>query len=156
MLVAKKDYAYYPEEIDFYRQPNSKRKRKAKVTKKNHARNKLVIISIAMFYLILALFILYRYANITKIRNEITELERYKIQLEQEKEILMAELEGIKSSSRIEENAIFLLGMDYPTQDQIVYVDFENEDFMDEKEDKGKLSLIGEFKNIVNLVLNIF
>src|SRR5690554_12334 len=105
---------------------------------------------IAMVGLILALFILYRYANITKIRLEITELEKQKIELEKEKENLVGELEAIKSSSKIEEDAIIKLGMDYPTEDQVVYVDIDELVFADELEGMKEFFIVKQFKNIVN------
>jgi len=49
-----------------------------------------------------------------------------KIQLQKEKEDLMAELEAIKSLTRIEEEALVKLGMDYPTEDQVVYISVDD------------------------------
>ena len=160
MLVAEKEYGHYEygqyhvEERQKKNRLNN-RNRRIKAKKRNKAANRLAIISLAMVCLFLALFILYRYANITKIRTEITELEKQRIQLEKDKEFLVAELEGIKSSSRIEEKAMIILGMDYPTEEQVVYVNLE-EDLAEEQELKEELSLFGQFKNIVNLVLNLF
>jgi len=57
---------------------------------------------------------------------EITEMQQQKIQLQKEKEDLMAELEAIKSLTRIEEEALVKLGMDYPTEDQVVYISVDD------------------------------
>ncbi|HSH35007.1 cell division protein FtsL [Schnuerera sp.] len=154
MLVAKKDLNYYyPEKNDI---ETTKTRRVVKKKKKSRALYRLIVMGIAMVGLILALFILYRYANITKIRLEITELEKQKIELEKEKENLVGELEAIKSSSKIEEDAIIKLGMDYPTEDQVVYVDIDELVFADELEGMKEFFIVKQFKNIVNLVLSLF
>ncbi len=153
MLVAKKEYNYSPEKVNTEK---SKRKKVVKVKKKNKAIHKLAMMGIAMIGLILSLFILYRYANITKMRLEITELEKQRIELIKEKENLVAELETIKSSSKIEEDAIVMLGMNYPAEDQIVYVDIDELELPDKSDEKERISIVGQFKNIFNLVLSLF
>lgn len=154
MLVANKELEYYyPEKIDIEKNKNRtviKRKKKTK------AIYKLFIMGIAMIGLILSLFILYRYTNITNIRLEITELEKQKIELEKEKEILIAELEAVKSSSKVEEDAIIKLGMEYPSEDQIVYVNLDELDVADNFNAKKEFSIVKQLKNIVNLVLSLF
>ena len=113
---------------------------------------------ISVIGLALSLFILFRYANITKMKLEITEIQQQKIQLEKEKEDLLAELESIKSVTRIEEEALVKLGMDYPTEDQIVYVSVDDIPLNDEVENGSveEFGLLGQLKNIVNLVLGLF
>jgi len=154
LLVANKELEYYyPEKIDIEKNKNRtviKRKKKTK------AIYKLFIMGIAMIGLILSLFILYRYTNITNIRLEITELEKQKIELEKEKEILIAELEAVKSSSKVEEDAIIKLGMEYPSEDQIVYVNLDELDVADNFNAKKEFSIVKQLKNIVNLVLSLF
>jgi len=110
---------------------------------------KLFFLGVSLIGLALSLFILYRYANITKMKLEITEMQQQKIQLQKEKEDLMAELEAIKSLTRIEEEALVKLGMDYPTEDLPLN---------DEKvsESIEKYDLLGQLKNIVNLVLGLY
>ena len=153
MLVAKRelDY-YYPEQIDVEERPKRVKKRK----KKSKASSKLIIIGIAIIGLILSLYILYGYANLTKTRLEITELEKQKYELEREKEDLIAELEGIKSSSKIEEDAIVKLGMDYPREEQIVYMEVNEDIFHNELDKTAEFALTKQLKNIVNLVSSLF
>ena len=156
MLVTKKelDY-YYPDQVDVeYERP--KRSKRTHKKKKSKVSYKLFAIGLAMIGLILSLFILYRYANITKVRQEITELERQKFELEREKEDLITELESIKSSSKIEEEAMIKLGMSYPTEDQIVYINVGDMVMEEEINTKKEFVLVKQLKSIVNLVLGLF
>ena len=86
----------------------------------------------------------------------ITELEKKRIGLEREREDLIAELEGIKSSSKIEEEAVTKLGMDYPVEDQVVYLDVK--DLYAENRNVGtdEIVIIKQLKNIASLVLSLF
>lgn len=153
MLVAKKELDYYTEQIESEEKKVNKKHNK----NKNYiAAYRLMLLGAAIIGLLLSLFILFRYADITKIRLEITELENQKIQLQKEKDNLIAELEAIKSSKKIEEDAMSKLGMSYPTEEQIVYVDVDELSIKDEIEQNKEFSLIGELKNIMNLVLGLF
>ncbi len=164
MLVAKKEFEYQELEYyneDLYQQRNKKIKKHVKATQKNKNYKvlyKLFFLGVSLIGLALSLFILYRYANITKMKLEITEMQQQKIQLQKEKEDLMAELEAIKSLTRIEEEALVKLGMDYPTEDQVVYISVDDLPLNDEKvsESIEKYDLLGQLKNIVNLVLGLY
>ncbi|MBU5438181.1 cell division protein FtsL [Tissierella sp. MSJ-40] len=155
VLVAKSELSYYPEEILEVSEKKTKslKNRKVAKKKKNNSNIKLSFIGIATMFLILSLSILFRYANITKVRSEITQLEREKIELEKTKQDLIAELEGIKSSSRIEEDAIYKLGMDYPSEEQIVYLTI-NEVSTDI--DGDKVTIVKQLKNIISMVSSLF
>ena len=153
MLVTKKELYYdYPDQIEReIEYEKSKRVYKREKTKVSY---KLSIMGLSILGLILALFVLYGYANITNIRQKITSLEAHKIELEKEKEYLIVELESIKTSSRIEEDAMIKLGMVYPTKEQVVYVDVKDMNQLDDA--KNEFSLAGYFKNVANLVLGLF
>ena len=157
MLVTKKELDYYDyngNQADVeYEKPKKTYKKKKKKSKVSY---KLFIVELAIIGLILSLFILFRYANITKVRQEITDLERQKTELAKEKEYLTTELESIKSSSKIEEDEMIKLGMDYPTQDQIVYLNVEDMDTGEETNTKKEFVLIKQLKGAVNLVLGLF
>ena len=155
MLVTKKELYYdYPNQVDIeYEKPQRVYRKKRNNSKASY---KLFAIGLAIIGLILSLFILYGYANITKVRQEITELERQKIELAKEKEYLMTELESIKSSSKIEEDARIKLGMDYPTEDQIVYINVGDMDMEEEANTENGFVLVKQLKGIVNLVLGLF
>lgn len=153
MLVAKQDLDYYNEQVETKVVKNN-RKRKKK--KQSNALYKLMLMGIVIIGLILSLFVLYRYAYITKVRLEITRLNEQKIELQKEKENLLADLESIKSSTKIEEDATLKLGMDYPSEDQIVYVDITEPVLVDEVQQAKEYNIIGQLKNVVNLVLGFF
>ena len=164
MLVAKKEFEYQGLEYscdDVYqprKKESTKREKAVHINKNYKVLYKMFILGISVIGLALSLFILFRYANITKMKLEITEIQQQKIQLEKEKEDLLAELESIKSVTRIEEEALVKLGMDYPTEDQIVYVSLDDIPLNDEVENGSvkEFGLLGQLKNIVNLVLGLF
>jgi len=152
LLVAKRELEhYYPEQMDVeIERPRRLKKKK----KKSYAAAKLAVIGMAMLAMIISLYILYRYANITKLRLEITELEKQRIELEREKQDLIAQLEGIKSISRVEEEAMIKLGLDYPKEEQIVYVEVEE---IEIAEVEDGVNTIGErLKSVMNLFLSLF
>lgn len=129
LLVAKAELNYYPEQIyeEEYKETN-KNKYKKVIKKKNKsiALVKLVCLFIAIIILSTSLFILFRYATITKIRMEVTELERQKVELEKNKLNLLADLDGVKSTLNVSEDAIYKLGMSYPKEGQIIYLSLED------------------------------
>lgn len=163
MLVAKKELEYFEQEHhkNNYRQPKKKRNNKSNKRPQNNKNYKVLykvlFLVVSFIGLALSLFILYRYANITKMKLEITEIQQQKIQLEKEKEDLLAELEAIKSLTRIEEEAVIKLGMDHPTEEQIVYVSVDEFPLNSESNNNSyeEYGLLGQLKNIVNLVLGL-
>ena len=105
-----------------------------------------------MVILGIALSILFRYANITAVRQEITNLERQKVELEKVKLDLVADLEGIKSSVKIAEDAVTKLGMNYPTEGQIVYVSIND----NKVEHVEKNSIGKQIRKVFSMVTNLF
>ncbi|MDR7870088.1 MAG: hypothetical protein RIN55_04460 [Tissierellaceae bacterium] len=126
MLVAKAELNYYPEQFNEQEYEKvRKNKKNIKDSKKNNKYKvliKLACIFIAIMILSTSLFILFRYARITNIRMEVTELERHKIELEKSKLNLLADIERVKSSSNISEDAMYKLGMSYPKEGQVIYL----------------------------------
>lgn len=158
MIVAKKelDY-YYSDHIEpIERKPKESNQNKKRKKKKTKAKLKLSIIGMATIGLIVSLFILYRYANITRIRTEITTLEKQKMELVREEEDLLSELETIRSSLKVENDAIIKLGMDYPTEDQLVRVSVKDITLDNNVSDVDESILVKQFKNVVNLVSSLF
>ncbi len=152
MLVAK-ELSYYPTEVlEVKEKPKKNTKVIKEKKKKNNSFAKLIIMIIPMVFLGIALSILFRYANITEVRQEITKLERQKIELEKTKLDLVAELEGIKSSAKIAEDAITKLGMNYPTEGQIVYLSV-NENNVEHVE---KSSIGKQIRKVFSMVTNFF
>lgn len=146
-----REFSYYPEETF---EVQEKQRKKVVRKKKNNSVLKLFLLTIPFIILSISLLILSGYAKITTIRQELTELEREKVELEKTKMNLIADLEGIKSSCKIEEDAITKLGMDYPNEDQIVYITVNvNEDPIEQEE---KLTLGGRLGKILGIVSNLF
>ncbi len=81
----------------------------------------LFILSIIGIFVV-GLFILRGYANITTVRAEISRQEAVIDDLEKRMTDLSVQIETIKSSSQIEEDALFKLGLVYPEDEQKVYV----------------------------------
>jgi len=151
LLVARKEECY-----DYSRKKNRvKRKKIVKNKSKNKVKNKLKLFTSAIIVLLLCMLVLLRYANITKTRLEITKLENEKVELEKEKEDLITELDRVKNSIKIEEDARTKLGMDYPAKDQIVYVTVDS-NIGDEVVAEEELLIVKYFKDMVNIVLKIF
>lgn len=121
MLVARAEYNYYPELIEEQRPKTVTRKKK-----KVRAINKNMYISIAMILFFTSLFILTRYAKITEARLDITKMEKEVIELQKIKQDLQGSLEGLKSTTKISDEAINNLGMVYPDEGRIVYVSINN------------------------------
>ncbi|MDY2986207.1 MAG: septum formation initiator family protein [Peptoniphilus sp.] len=63
------------------------------------------------------------YSHLSSIDKDIIAKEKEISDLKKTKLALEAEVKGIKSSTEIQDEAMYKLGMVYPSQDQIVYVD---------------------------------
>lgn len=152
MLVAK-ELSYYPTEtLKVKEKPRTDIRKTQVKKKKNNSFTKLVILSIPIAIVGIALFILFRYTDITAVRQEITKLEKQKVELEKTKLDLVAELEGIKSSVKIAEEAITKLGMDYPTEGQIVYITVNDNEIQNaEQPSIGK-----QIRKVFSMVTNLF
>ncbi len=135
MLARKLEY--YPEEQVQAKEQRKKRIEQAKkAQKKNNSLIKMFFLTIPVLIAGVCIFILFRYVNITQVRQEITSLEIEKVELEKTKINLIGDLESMKSSPMIAEQAKYKLGMDYPTKDQIVYIgigDSQGESLAEEK-----------------------
>lgn len=118
-----RELKYYPEEQIKTKEDRKKRIEQAKkIQKKNNSLVKLFYLCLPIMITGICIFILFRYVNISQVRQEITSLEYEKTELEKTKINLMGNLESLKSSPKIAEQAKYKLGMDYPTKDQIVYI----------------------------------
>ncbi len=118
-----RELKHHPEEevkIDEDRKKRIKKAREAQ--KKKNSILKLFSLFIPIVITGICVSILFRYVNITQVRQEITALEYQKEELEKNKINLIGDLESLKSSPKIAEQAKEKLGMDYPTKDQVVYV----------------------------------
>ena len=158
MLVARSELSYYPQaELEIQEnqsrpRKNINKKRRAK-QRKVHSSVKLMYIFMAIIFLGVCLLILTRYADITSVRTSITQLERERIELEKIKLDLIGELEGIKSSGQIAEDAVLKLGMDYPTEGQTVYITVKDKSMDNIIE---KLSIKEHIEKVFNQVASLF
>ncbi len=151
-MLARAELNYYPDYPveNIQRKPNIKRK----VEKRNNlnAIIKVLFIITAIIFLVTCLFILSRYAQLTNTRHELTGLEKYKTDLEKEKLNLIGDLENVKSSLTVSEDAINKLGMIYPEEGQIVYVSL-NENTINSVEE---FSIAAQIKKVLNLFTVLF
>lgn len=157
MLVARAEYNYYPEEIIEEKPPLRENKRKRANIKKQSYKNKakLLTIGLSIFVTTFGLFILFGYANITKVGLEINELEHKKVQLESVKLGLIADLEGIKSTRKIADEAMYKLGMVYPKESQVIYITV-NEFKESTEEVIGKRPIFKGFNKVLGLFSSMF
>lgn len=148
-MLARAELNYYPEE-NLQVKPKIKRKQVKK--KKNlNSLVKLIFIFTAILFLITSLFILFRYAKITSTRLELTQLERYKLELEKTKLNLVGDLEGVKSSLKISDDAINKLGMVYPEEGQVVYLSVDKVEHV-----ASEVTLTSQIKKVLNLFSFLF
>lgn len=110
---------------------NVKKKSIAQPKEKKEVSTKVAIrlFTLAVVFTMMLLFItsLIGHSNITKTRMEVNKLESYREDLKKTKIDLTAELEGIKSSSKIGDDAMYILGMTYPEDNQIVHINISDE-----------------------------
>lgn len=123
-----------------------------KKNKKNtsKANLKMKCIFTAIILLSLSLTILNRYATISRMRMDLNKLETRRTELQREKIDLNGQLEGIKSQYRIGEEAGYSLGMSYPNEGQVVYINVNSIETLE----KGKSNNI--LGNIMNNFSKIF
>lgn len=157
MLVARSELSYYPTEAyEIKEEPRKKIKRETKDTRQKQNKNssvpKLIYLTMPIVILGISLFILFGYAKITAVRIDITKLENQKNELEKIRLNLIADLEGLKTSTKISEEAILKLGMDYPSEGQIVYVTVSENNI----EHIEKASIGKHLKKIFSMVTNLF
>lgn len=135
LLVAKAELNYYPEHIyqEEYKENKKNQNKSQNNNRKDNKKNnkykaliKLLCLFVAIIVLSTSLYILFRYATITQIRMEVTELERQKVELEKSKLNLLADLDGVKSSLNISQDAIYKLGMSYPKEGQVIYLSLDD------------------------------
>lgn len=113
----------------------------------------LFLIKALSIFMLLGLFavlgiFLKGYAGISALQAEVSTIEKMKRQLLSEKADLTAELEGLKASLKIQEEAKYKLGMIYPTAEQIVYLTVE--DSTENRNESEKVNIIQEIKQLFN------
>ncbi len=122
-MLEARELSYYPaEELEDNKRVRKQRSKSKKIKKRNNSGVKIIFLFLPLMICAICLLILFRYVDITSVRQDITNLQNEKVELEKTKINLIGDLEGIKSSKKIAEDAIMKLGMNYPNPDQIVYI----------------------------------
>lgn len=122
-MLEARELSYYPaEELEDNKRVRKQRSKSKKIKKRNNSGVKIIFLFLPLMICSICLLILFRYVDITSVRQDITNLQNEKVELEKTKTNLIGDLEGIKSSKKIAEDAIMKLGMNYPNPDQIVYI----------------------------------
>lgn len=126
---------------------------KSKVHKKKvHAVNKGMYVFIAIIILFTSLFILGGYAKITSMRVEISKLENSASDLVKLKKDLAGNLEGLKNTTLISEQARNNLGMIYPEDGQVEYVSLNEQ----VKVNSYKESINDRVKSVLGIFSSLF
>lgn len=115
LLVAKKEEKIYLDK--------NKRRKKQKIKSRNTVNLKLSALMYSIMVACVCILLLSRYAHITEIRKKTAEANASVIELEERKHRLNLELEDIKKSGWIEEQASLRMNMRKAKGDQIVYLD---------------------------------
>lgn len=92
------------------------------INRKIKNKNTPLVITIAICVIVIAA-VMFIYAQLASYDREILAQKNEIEELRKEKNILSGELKGIKSSLQVQEEAMYKLGMVYPEDSQIVYVD---------------------------------
>lgn len=122
-MLEARELSYYPaEKLEDNKRVRKQRSKSKKIKKRNNSGVKIIFLFLPLMICAICLLILFRYVDITSVRQDLTNLQNEKVELEKTKINLIGDLEGIKSSKKIAEDAIMKLGMNYPNPDQIVYI----------------------------------
>lgn len=143
------------EKLEYYQYPEFQEKIKKAVEPKIHrssAINKQMYLALAISVLITSLFILQGYAKITSVRLDITRLEKEKTELFKVRQELEGNLEGLKNTALIAEQAKTYLGMVYPEEGQISYVAVNDSTF----EDTRVFSFTDKIRNVLSIFSSLF
>lgn len=125
-MLAKKENKHPDEQFEIDEERKKKTKNAIAMQKKRNSILKIRYLFVPIVIAGICVSVLFRYVNITQVRQEITSLEYEKEELEKNKINLIGDLESLKSSPKIAEKAKEKLGMDYPTKDQLVYITVED------------------------------
>lgn len=149
MMAARVLYDQYPEYIESEKKD---KKTQRVVKRKSNALNRRMYLSCTIILLIASLFMLQGYATITSMRLEITKLENEVTELEKLKQDLSGTLEGLKTTTVVSEQAKNSLGMVYPDEGQIEYITV-NETVLD---GSYQVSLHERVRNVMGLFASLY
>ncbi|MBP2025826.1 septum formation initiator family protein [Peptoniphilus stercorisuis] len=96
---------------------------KKKIKKRLNLNKKAPLYISLVIVIIISLGSTLLYAQLSSLDKQIIAQQKELKELKKTKESLEGDIKGIKSSSEIQDEAMYKLGMVYPKEDQIVYVD---------------------------------
>jgi cell division protein FtsL len=148
MLAHKLEYYQYPE----YEEKVQIKKKAEPTVHRSSALNKQMYLILTMVLLFSSLFILQGYAKITSVRLDITKLEKEKTELFKIRQELESNLEGLKNTAVIAEQAKNYLGMIYPDEGQIAYVAVNDTTYVD----TNVFSFADKVRNVLSIFSSLF
>lgn len=101
-------------------------KNRYNIKRNRFLQNKPFLLTMAIVFIVLASTIL-MYTQIAGLDREILKQKQEIDELSKTMSTLTGEIKKVKSSSQIAEEAMYKLGMIYPSEDQIVYIDSREE-----------------------------
>lgn len=124
-----------------------------KLRRRNRAitAKKLICGLVFLFAVLMATVLITRYGEITAKNQESRVLSKRMEELEANRDYLVMKLEPYKATARIESLAKINLGMDYPTQEQIVYIASGYQE--DQPEVETNQDYIAGFRNFFSALL---
>ncbi len=163
MVVAQRKHEYYALE-DAQKQQIAKQPRVHQKNQKMRASHKVQIIFSVVIVASLCVAILLGYVSLTETKYRVHALETEIRQLEGQIENYRVQAETFKKSTIVEERAIVELGMQYPTKNQMVYLNIDNaanigaqeaKETMEENVDQRDYSLIAGVKDTFHKIYSL-
>lgn len=124
MVLAEKESVYSYEQIKEKQQPKVKKNRNKKPKKSYKVEKAVLIISLVTIF-IFSVLVLTRFLAITEVKYRVNSLQYQIEDLKLEKEKLKIEVEKVSKSRWVEEEAKAKLDMDYPSQNQMIYINID-------------------------------
>ncbi len=118
--------------------------------------NKAKTVSCVLICFVIALSIVFRYGEITRLNNNVNKAKRQLSQLQKSNEQMGIRIDGSIDLKKIEMLAINELGMKRPEKYQITYIKLKNNDYGEViKETLVKKSIKEKITNISNIINNV-
>ncbi|MGO1369338.1 hypothetical protein [Senegalia sp. (in: firmicutes)] len=123
MVVAKKEFEMYD-----FKKTSPEKNKKNKKPNKNNTHIKLKLFLYSTLVLTIAIVVLLRFAHISKLQYDLSKVQTEVTELQKEKQSISIDLAKAKDSRWIEVVAMNALSMNYPNENQKVYVDLNKKD----------------------------
>jgi cell division protein FtsL len=146
LVVAQRKHEYYALE-DAQNEQIKKQSSNTNKRQKMRAGHKLQIIFSVVIVASLCVAILLGYVSLTETRYRVHALETEIKQLEGQIENYRVQAETFKKSTIVEERAMAELGMQYPSKNQMVFLDIENPSNLGIEETKEEMQEVADEKD---------